>query len=302
MNCLCNRPLRIAALFMLVAADRVGAQGEKILIRLLPKPNQTVRFEITQETDVDVVYEGNRDASSQYPGNEKTKGKSTFAFTQKNGAVNEQGRMEALVTYDKVSMESSVNGKTEPADNTSDKLIGKTITLIFDKEGAIVDVKVPREVEIPADTFKQIMSSIYSNLPTTPLAIGETATMPFRMTLPIPEMGSGPLDLEGQTKYTLVSIANENGGRVARFEQTVSAGLIRAFEVDTYTGKGKVRVDFKLSGDGALQLNLDKGIMTAGNLLTTLDGNMTMDGGAQNAKSQVIRFHGTTKMVSTGRE
>ncbi len=295
----CNR-LHITALLILACLAGAGAQDEKVVIRLLPKPNQSVRFEMIQETDVDVIYEGIRDTSSQGTANEKMMGKSVFAFTQKNGAMDDSGKMEAKVTYEKVSMERSMNGKPEPADDTSDKLIGKTITLTFDKEGSVVDVKVPPEVEIPADTFKQVMSSLYSNLPRAALAIGETATMPFRMTLPIPDMGSGPLDMEGQTKYRLMSITSEERGRVARFEQTVEASLTRGIEVDTYTGKGKVQVDFKLSGGGTLQLNLDQGIMKAGDLLTTLDGNMTMEGASQNAKPQVIRFHGTTKMASTG--
>jgi hypothetical protein len=173
--------------------------------------------------------------------------------------------------------------------------------MTFDKEGNVVDVKVPPEVEIPADTLKQMMVSMYNNLPRIPLAIGETATMPFSMALPIPTLGAGPLNMDGQSKFKLVSISRESEESLARFEQTVEASLVTMIEVETPDGKGKVNVDFKLTGGGALQLNLDRGILKSGEMLTTIDGKMTMAGDVQKAKLQTIKLHGTTKMVSSGR-
>ena len=296
-----HRPVSVVALFILVPAAVIFGQGGKVSIRLLPKPNRTAHFEMTQEMYMDVIYEGTADASEQQsPNLVKMTGKSTFAFTQKNGAMNKQGKMEAQVTYNKLSMKRSMNGEAMPLEDAGDKLIGKTITLIFDKEGNVVDVKVPREVEIPADMFKQIMTSMYNNLPKDPLAIGETTTMPFSMTLPIPEVGPDPLNMEGQTRYKLVAIAKDGGDRMARFEQTVEATLAKTIEVDTLNGKGKVKIEFKLTGGGGLELNLGKGILKTGDMLTTIDGKMEMAPDLPNAKLQKIMLHGTTKMVSSG--
>lgn len=291
--------LPIAASIIL-ATTACFAQGDKVIIRLLPKPNQTVRFEMTQEMNMDVVYEGAPDVAGQASSNvEKMTGKSIFAFTQKNGALNDQGKMEAQVTYDRLIIEQSMNGKTVPVDEEVSKLVGKTIVLTFDGEGNILDVKVPPEVEVPAETLKQMMASMYSNLPKTPVAVGETAAMPFSMALPIPSPGPDPLNLEGQTKYRLLSVDKESEGSLARFEQTVEAVLLKTFDVTTAEGKGKASVDFKLTGAGALRLDPDKGILKTGEMLTTIDGTMTVS--TLQAKPQTVRLHGTTKMSSTGR-
>jgi hypothetical protein len=288
------------ALFILATSAAIVAQGGKVIIRLIPRPNQTAHFEITQEMDLEVVYERNLEASGKTTSDPmKMTGKSTWVFTQKNGEMNEQGNMEAQITYDRLSMERSMNGKTLTADNLADSLIGKTITLTFDKEGNVVDVKVPPEVNIPADMFRQIMDSMYNNLPKTPLAIGETVAVPFSMPLPIPTPGAGPLNLEGQSKYKLVAIASDGKDSLPRFEQTVEAALVKTIEVDTPSGKSKVNVNVQLTGGGVLELNLNKGILKTGDMQTTVDGKISMVTDVQKAKLQTIKLHGTMKMVSS---
>ena len=62
-------PILAVALFILATSAAIVAQGGKVIIRLIPRPNQTAHFEITQEMDLEVVYEWNLDASGKTTSN-----------------------------------------------------------------------------------------------------------------------------------------------------------------------------------------------------------------------------------------
>src|SRR5512138_14879 len=109
----------VIALAVLFAA----AQESKISIRLLPRANETVRFRMTQEMDMDISVQDSDPASADPAGQKpapasatKMLGKTVFAFTQKTGAPDKEERLPVEVTYDQISVERSVNGVTTPGE------------------------------------------------------------------------------------------------------------------------------------------------------------------------------------------
>jgi hypothetical protein len=224
----------------------------------------------------------------------KMQGKTTFAFTQKTGNEDKQGNTPADVTYDQITVERSMNGKPMPGDKLGENLVGKTANLIYDKSGRIIDVKIPPETGLSPDSLKEMMSSMIG-LPERPLAVGEASTMPFTVPLPIPSPGSEPLRLQGEAHYKLVEIVSDGNDKVARFEQIVEAALNTVVQLDLPSGPAKIHLSFKLTGGGGLQLNLDKGVVTSGDIQSTIDGNMYMTPSGSDQKLQNMTLHGTTR-------
>src|SRR6516162_10059604 len=76
-------------------------QSEKISLRKIPQPNQTVRMKMVQETDMDMTMEGMPAAASMGP--MKVLMKSVTMMTQKNGPADSQGNILAEVSIDEAS-------------------------------------------------------------------------------------------------------------------------------------------------------------------------------------------------------
>jgi hypothetical protein len=225
-------------------------------------------------------------------------GKTTFAFTQKTGREDSAGNTPADITYDQITVERTMNGKPVPGDRLGENLIGKTASLTYDRMGRIIDVKIPPETGLSPDSLKEMMASMTA-LPEEPLAVGEASTMPFTVPLPIPSPGSEPLNLKGEARYRLVEIVDDGADRVARFEQSVQAALNTVVELDLPSGPAKYHLSFKLSGEGGLRLNLDKGVVTSGEVQSVIDGNMYMTPSGSDQKLQNMTLHGTTRTSAT---
>jgi hypothetical protein len=270
----------------------LAAQGERIAMRQVPKANETFKFRMTQELDMQITRHDDAEPDPAEP--TRVLGKTTFSFTEKTGSVDAQGNTPAEITYDEILVERSINGKPVPVQNVGGMLAGKTVTFTYDGKGTVIDVKAPPDIGFSGDSLKEMMGSL-ATIPDVPLAIGETATMPFAMPLPIPPPGDQPLNVQGQARYKLLELSSEGGGRIARFEQTVEATLDTAVDLPLPSGVAKVYVKFTLSGGGGLQLNVDKGVVKSGDVLSTIDGNMYMIPHGSDKKTQTMTLHGTTR-------
>ncbi len=281
-------------------------QEPKISIRLLPRANETVRFRMTQELDMDITVQdsdpGAADpaaARAAPASGTKMLGKTVFAFTQKTGTPDKDDRLPVEVTYDQISVERSVNGVTTPGDGLGRDLVGRTVRMIYDKTGRIVDVKIPPDLAMNPDALKETMTSLLGNLPHEAIAIGETASVPFSAPLPVPTPAGDDLKMTGEMRYTLLSVAKEGNDRFARFEQTLEAKLVTTSELALPSGPGRVHISFKLAGAGGLRINLDKGVISSGDVSSTIDGNMYMTPAGSETKLHTLTLHGTTKTSAT---
>ncbi len=273
------------------------AQEGKALVRLTPKPNQAFKCETVQEMEMDATMDGMSQTSG--PVSMKMASKTVFDFSEKTGAPKDQGKIDADVTYDKISSDKILNGKPMPPDALGVQLVGKTITFTYDKDGRVVDVRVPPDIDLSAETLKQMMNSFQGNLPAGEMAIGDTTSTPFSMPLPIPAPGLAALNATGQATYRLAALEKEGADLIAKLDQIVEAGLVTTVDLPLVKGTAKVSIDFKVSGTGGLQLNLTRGIMKINQQQLAIDGDMKMTSDSTETPSGTLKLHGTSKMTST---
>lgn len=274
-------------------------QSEKISLRLLPRPNQIVRMRMVQETDVDVSFDSNSSvpAAAMVPVTLGTK--TVVEITQKSGPANAQGHIEAEITYEEVSTGATMNGQPMPANDTSGSFIGKKVTVTFDKQGSVLDIKVPADIGVPEESFRQMLKSMYGNLPAISLAVGETTTVPLDFTLPLPVPGTPPLKMDGDVKHTLASIERDASGRIAKFDHSIVGKMRTDVDMLASTGKVKMNLDFTLTGDGAMVRDLDKGFVRSSETKATFDGKIKITPESGAAQMPSMNLHGMTKTTTT---
>jgi len=274
------------------------AQSEKIPLRMPPRPNQLVHVKVVQETEMEVSFEGNA-LPPGVTGPMKMITKVTIAMTQKTGSPNAEGDIEAELTYDDVRTESTMNGQPMPANNASASFTGKKMSVTFDKQGGVVNVKVPADVGLPEETFKQMLKSMYGNLPDTSIAVGETTAVPLDFTIPLPLPGAAPLKMQGDAKHTLASIETTSEGRIAKFDHLMDGKMVSDIELSLPTGKVQLSVDFKMTGGGTMLTNLDKGILASSETTANFDGTFKVSGGSNTPPVPPMSLHGKTKSTTT---
>src|SRR5262249_18749052 len=216
------------------------AQSEKISLRMLPQPNQIVRMRTVQETDVDISFDSNSSLPAAVMVPVKMAMKTVFGITQKSGAANAEGHIAAEITYEEITSEATMNGQPMPANDQSRSFVGKKVMVTFDKEGNVLDIKVPADVGIPEEAFRQMLKSMYGNLPAVSLGVGETTTVPLDFTLPLPIPGAAPLKMDGDVKHTLASIERDTTGRIAKFDHSIIGKMVT--DVDMAASNGKIKM------------------------------------------------------------
>ena len=275
----------------------VLAQEEKVTVLLLPKPDQTIELRTVQDVEMAVTFEGTVPPELAAAGPMKIQGKTVMAFTQKTGKQNSQGGLEAELTYTEANSQMSMNGIPLPAGNTLGQFVGKKITLNFDSQGKVVDVKAPPEMESIAGAIRYSITAMYNNMPAAPLSVGETAAVPISLQLPLPLAGSQPLAIGGQIHYKLLAVDREGSDRLARLSQSMEAQLTG----EPAAGQqGKMKVDCKMTGTGSLQLNLDKSFLKTNEMQTTIDAKLTFAGDSSAGSTPTVNLHGTMKITTTG--
>jgi hypothetical protein len=288
-----------AAVVAVCFAWTIGsAQSEKVALRMIPQPNHVVRTRTVQETEVDMSFESSSPVPALMPPM-KLATKIVMGITQKSGSANAQGIIETELTYEEFRFETTVNGQPTPSNDVSRDFVGKSVTVMFDKTGDVVDIKVPSDIGIPEDSFRQILKSMYGNLPAVSIGVGESATVPLDFTLPIPLPGAAPLKMDGDVKHTLVSIDSDATGRVARFDHSISGKMITDLEMPVPTGKVKMSLDFNINGGGSMVRDLDKGVLRSSETKSTFDGKIKIAGEPNTAPLPSMDLHGTTKTITT---
>ena len=294
------RSLYIALCLTLFATITAFAQSEKITLKMVPEPNQTVRMRAVQDMELNLSFESETPSEGALPEPVKMMARAVFALTQKVGAPDKEGNVSAEVTYDEVSSEMMMNGQPMQIGDKVDKFIGKKITTTFNSRGEMIDLKVPPDLGLPEESFKELLKSLYGNLPQTPLAVGEVATAPLDFTIPLPVPGAPPLKIDGQIKSTLISVEKSATGRTAKFDQTVDGKMVSDLEVPGPTGQIKMSLDFKLNGGGGMVMNVDKGFLKSSDSKMTFGGKLKMTGESGATNLPTINFQGTMKVTVTG--
>src|SRR5262245_59479061 len=136
------RSLYIALCLTLFATITAFAQSEKITLKMVPEPNQTVRMRMVQQMEMEMSFEGDASSANTLPEPMKMVAKTVFALTQKVGAPDKEGNLTAEMTYDELISEMTMNGQPMQIGDATDKFIGKKIITTFNKKGEIIDLKM----------------------------------------------------------------------------------------------------------------------------------------------------------------
>src|SRR5262245_680015 len=255
-------------------ADQVIAQSDKISIRFVPIPNQTVRFTITSEGEMEISYPVNAPGSEIKP--MKMTIKSVLGLSQKTGQFDQQGRIDADLTYEIGESQILMEGTAFPVDEIGKRLIGKKIKAIYDRKGELLDLKVPDDLGISSEIIKKTLQSFYSSMPQEPIGIGETATSPASLDFSIPGFGEGPLKIQGETRTKLTAIEKEANGRFAKFGIITDMQIAKMTEMELPTGKLTMNLEGKISGSGTARVNLDRGVPMQSETIMNIDAKTTM--------------------------
>ena len=290
----------IALCFAIFASITTFAQSEKVTFKMVPGPNQTVRMRAIQDMELDMSLESETPSAVALPEPVKMIARAVFAMTQKVGAPDKEGNVSVEVTYDEVSSEMLVNGQPTQIGDKVDKFIGKKIMTTFNSRGEIIDLKIPPDLGLPEESFKQLLKSFYGSLPQTPIGVGEVATAPLDFTVPLPVPGAPPLKIDLQVKSRLVSVENGATGRTAKFDQTMDGKMASDLEVPGPNGRIKMSIDFKLNGGGGMVMNVDNGVLKSSDSKVTFGGKLKMAGESDAAKLPTINFQGMMKVTVTG--
>ena len=173
---------------------------------------------------------------------------------------------------------------------------GLTFTLVYDSQGKVINVASgpPRDA---ATALKQMMTGLMPTAAPLTLAIGETATVPDHVDLPLPtgQGASDAMTMSGETRYTLTSVTVDGADRIAhltiRRTATVSRGSPAA-------GPGpQAAFEQHTTSDGAIDVNIDRGVVLHSRQQMAIDGTVRMDT-RTGAAALSTRTHGTVTLAS----
>lgn len=280
----------------------VFAQADRISFNVMPKPGQVVHLKMSQEMDFEITFDGDPASPLAGMGPMKVTGTSGFAVTQKIGQPNDAGQITSELIYDEVTADMRMNGTALPMDGAMNKFVGKKMSLVRDREGNITDVRLPQDMGISAEAITQMMKNLSANIPKAPLAVGETATMPLDMALPIPVPGVGPLKLEGSNRVRLLAIEKDGNDRLAKFENTTEGKMNSSADIKSPQGGLKMNIEMSLSGSGPMVLNVDKAFVKSSDIQTKFEAVIKMAGERADVRMPNIKISGTMRIKIAGND
>lgn len=277
---------------LMVVAPVRAAQPERITVRLTPTPNQTIHTKATQETTMDIEPDATAPSSLPIPTMSLV---ITMAMghTVTVGAPNEQGRYEARMTLEEMTGTTTKNGQPAPFPIPSAKLTGQVITITYDQEGKPMDVGGTSGLGAALEPMRQMLAGIFGAIPTMTLAVGETATAPLNLALPIP-MAGGSMAMTGSTKFTLTSLSYDGVERIAHLTTATAGQMNQAPD----GGAAALGFEMKMTGEGTMDVNIDRGFAEATEQVVTIGAQMGSRaiGGVNTPPMQM---HGTVKLSQT---
>jgi hypothetical protein len=186
------------------------------------------------------------------------------------------------------------------------QVAGQVVTFFYDDQGKVIEVPAagsPTDSRLrgaltasaAAAPLKQMLTSALAAAPPMTLSVGETATVPTQLNLPLAAGAAGTamsMSVSGETRYTLTSVTFDGADRIAHLAMTMTGALNHGMPAE---GDGsKIAVDTRMTSEGTSDVNVDRGIMLHNEQRMTIDGSMRFELG--NAATPPMRMHGTMKM------
>lgn len=280
-----TRPIAAA---MLAYPAFVAAQTAPLTIRLTPTANQTLHMRMGQQTTFEIEPVDGAPAPIPLPA--MTLGMTmTIVATLDVGAADDQGRVEARLTYDDIKADITMNGVPSPMPaNPVAQMAGRVFTLVYDREGQIVDFKAD-VWDATYDAIKPMLSAMSNTLGATgsvTLAVGETVARPMTLALPFPNAAT-PGGLSAEMRFTLNSLTSEGSGRIAHLATAITGQMKQPLP-----GSVAAAMVMQMTGSGTMDVNVDRGFVKSSEQRITL--NAAIDRPADGAVPvPPLRMHGT---------
>ncbi len=205
------------------------------------------------------------------------------------GAADEQGRVEARITYDDVTFETTMNGQPAPMPSPRDQIAGRAMTIVYDRDGQMVDFKadVPDAMFI---TLKPMMSNMFGATGSLRLAVGETVTRTVEFPLPVPNGGAMGTPTF-QILFTLTSVTLEGADHIAHLTTALTSQMNPP---DTPASDAAAAIAMRMTGTGTMDVNVERGVVKSGEQRMTIDA--TIQGSDPTTPTPGMRMHGTVKV------
>ena len=275
----------IAVTFSVAA---LAAQSERIVIRMVPLPNQDVRFKSTREMTMTIP------SAVAVPGGGTMVTKVVSEVMLSLGLPDSTGRVDALFTVNQRTTEMTMNGQPMPGLSSPQTITAPPITFVMDASGAIVDVKSSSENALLTAVAKSLLVSTMNSQRSLTLAVGESTTVPSEGEVPMPVPGlpaAGPMTVKGTTTYTLQSITTEGSTHIAHLTRT---GASRT-ELQALPGIAAVVTN---TSDGTMDVDIERGVLRLRKETEKTDFQLKDTGGAP--PGMPTHFNGVITTTSTG--
>jgi hypothetical protein len=266
----------LALTFAMAAALPAAAQPEKITVGGRPAAGQTVRLKIVQ--DADMTMKPAEAPAGSPMGPMHLKAKTTTVAVQKVGTPDEKGALKIEMTYEDILQDMQMNGEPAPpeASQAVNAMKGKTLAMVVDEAGNVVEVTPPPDFPMPTAMIKDVLKQALGLMPRQEIAVGETVTTPFAMGVPIPITTGEPPQMKGVLKSTLTGLTGAPGSQVAALAQEVTASVDAT--VAGPGGAGDIAIKMTVQGSGTTDWDV-KGALVRGSKMTTrIDGTFAVPG------------------------
>lgn len=267
---------------LLVACGVAADAQTAVAVRPVAAAGRTIHVTTSQDLSISATGLG--------PGPITMQSSGTLAFTQVNKPFNDQGQMDAEITIEKLEMTQQLNGATGNRQKAADAVdpIGQKLIVVFDRAGKPGTVSAPKELEAHAASLQPLLTGVYAlihSIPEMPMMVGETrqvdaSALPLRL----PGVANAGAALP-RLSLTLRAIDRVNGDRIARLTQNAES-----------TGAAD---QLTVSGTGTIDVNIDKGFVTASAMDWSVEGALQGIGGRA---AQPSRVQATFKMTLNATE
>ncbi len=127
----------LALVSLLIPATLVGAQSERVTVRMAPAPNQTLHLRTTQ--DMAMTTETSGDGSATFPAM-AVKLHNVVDATSAVGPTDNDGHYTAKMTIDSIVATATMNGRELPLPMVAAQAAKQVITFSYDDQGKVIDV------------------------------------------------------------------------------------------------------------------------------------------------------------------
>jgi hypothetical protein len=238
------------------------AAQERVSIRPSPKANEVIQVTARQEVVLRVGLKPDE------PGQDYLRTNNAVTYTQTNGTIGPDGKVEARIVLETLLLDEVIGGKSRRIPDTS-SVKGRILTLTFDRDGKLLGIKVPPDMRDMSSRLTQLLAGAYgiiNFLPAVELAVGKEAIHTTELPMRLPgNVSHGPL--QAKTTLRLRALDKQGNSRIARLQQDIN--------IETATST------IQMTGGGTIDVNVDRGFVSGTDTEWKFSGTMPMKDATQ---------------------